>query len=295
MYQTIDGTTVLTVNDWLAAGLTKNQFEHDSKQGYLNIFRRGINGNTLFDAKSIKRPDRRTAIESTHGKLEEVKPTNLETPKIDQKARTYFIDFTKPDGSPLEPETIKSYTNKASLFETLKNGLHEQRMEMARIGGGKRVKMGEFYEMALEWYQEWQGDFPCSKITNVRSFERAFKAYLKDGYESIAHGLIGSDNTRKVSAAMENLLLSLWRTNDKPFVHRVYELYCEFVAGKRELFDTETGETFRPQDFCHKGRAIEISEMIEPSLSAISAKTMPITNAATLQIIPVCTNPNNAA
>ena len=56
MYKDIDGTLVISVNDWINAGLTYNQFNHDSKNGYLSIHRRGLNGNTLIDVRSITRP-----------------------------------------------------------------------------------------------------------------------------------------------------------------------------------------------------------------------------------------------
>ena len=32
MYKDIDGTLVISVNDWINAGLTYNQFNHDSKR-----------------------------------------------------------------------------------------------------------------------------------------------------------------------------------------------------------------------------------------------------------------------
>ena len=39
------------------------------------------------------------------------------------KAREFYISYRKVDGSPLEPEQIEWYTNKASIFEGLKRGL----------------------------------------------------------------------------------------------------------------------------------------------------------------------------
>ncbi len=64
MYQVIDNNIIaITVNDWCKAGLSYNQFNHDAKDGYLTIVRRGLNGNTLIDVKSIKRPERRRVIE----------------------------------------------------------------------------------------------------------------------------------------------------------------------------------------------------------------------------------------
>ncbi len=69
VYQLIDDTLTITVNDWIKAGLTENQLWKDSKANLLSIFRRGINGNTLIDVKSIKRPERLRVIESAYGRI----------------------------------------------------------------------------------------------------------------------------------------------------------------------------------------------------------------------------------
>lgn len=257
MYQIIDGVLALSVNDWLAAGLTYRQFRSDSKNGLLEIAYRSIHGNTLIDARSIRRTDRRRAIEAAYGVIEESKPS-IYNAKISQEAKSYYISYRKNDGTPLEHNLIEQYTNRASLLEALKKGLEIQQTERAKTG--KRIKTGEWYAQALKWYNEQREHFPCAEITNVRSFERIFKSFLKDGYSSVISGKIGNDNTRKVSVSMENLLLSLWRTNDKPFIDRVWELYNEFISGDRELYDKETGELFRPEDFRHKGRSLSISK-----------------------------------
>ena len=55
---------------------------------------------------------------------------------------------------------------------------------------------------------------------------------------------------------MENLILAFWRTNDKPFIERVYELYNEFISGTRELYDAKTGEVYDPNETDGKGRPI---------------------------------------
>ena len=258
MYKIIDGVKCVTVNDWIEAGLSRWQFEHDSKNRCLSIFRRGINGNTLIDVKSIKRPDRLLVIERAYGSVDNIKNTSIYNVELSTEARQFYLEYTKPDGSLLDSAAIESYTNKASIFEALKKGLELQTIAMAKAG--KRVRMGEWYQLALEFFKQNQEKYPCTLINNVRSFERAFKSYLNEGYMSIIHGLTGGDNARKVSVKMENLFLSLWRTNDKPFINRVYELYLEFISGTKELFDAETGETFRPEDFSHKGRALEVSE-----------------------------------
>lgn len=258
MYKTIDNTLVISVNDWCKSGLTYAQFNHDSKDGYLSIFRRGVKGNTLIDVRSIKRPDRLRVLEAAYGKIEKEEPVGIFVVELDTKARDFFVKYRKPDGSSLSPEQITKYTNKASIFVAIKRGLEIQKN--ARAKTGKRIKMGQFWNLALEWYNNQLSEYPCDGYSNVRSFERAFKEYLKDEYISIVHKNLGNDAARLVSVKMEKLFISLYRNCNKPFVSDVYHMYLEFVNGERDFFDKKTGEVYCPEDFRYKGRAIEVSE-----------------------------------
>lgn len=258
MYLRIDGTTGLTVNDWILAGLSLNDFYNDSRRGDISIARRGKDGNTIIDVRSIRRPERIAAIEAKFGPIEQSEQAALYQTKPDTEARVFYTAYRKADGTPLEARLIEQYTNRASLLEALKRGLETQRAERARVG--KKVKMGEWYQEAMAWYNGQREQYPCAEISNARSFERVFKAYCNEGYSSIVSKAIGNDNSRKVSVKTENLIVALWRTNGKPFKERVWELYMEFVTGDRELYDKETGEVFRPDDFRHKGRTLELSQ-----------------------------------
>lgn len=258
MFQQVDGALVVSVNDWCKAGLTYNQFRLDSQRDFLNIFRRGINGNTLIDVRSIKRQDRLDALEAAYGKIQKAETNSVFYVERDQGAVEFFTSFLKEDGSKLEDDQILKYINRASIFEGVKRGLEVQRAARAR--SGKRLLMGKFWKQACQWYGDQLNEFPADEIKNARSFERAFKAYIKEGYQSILHKNLGNDSARLVSARMENLFLAIYRIYHKPFVTDVHRIYMEFVSGTKELFDKETGEIFKPEDFRYKGRAIEVSE-----------------------------------
>lgn len=254
MYQLIDNKITLSVRDWEAAGLTYDQFRMDSQRGYLKIYRRGLNGNTLIDVESILKRDRIEAIEAIYGKatdMRESKP-QIYSVEMDTEARAYYAGIED-----LSPAKVSEYTAKASMFRAMKEGYHRQ--VNARAASGKKLTKKEFYAARTKWWNERCTMYNVAPYTNARSLERAFTEYCNGGYKVLVHGGYGSDNARKVSRSLENLLLSLWRTNDKPFVNRVHELYMEFVSGNRELFDKETGELYRPEDFVIAGKASEIS------------------------------------
>lgn len=262
MYQYIDGNCAISVNDWCAAGLTLTDFYNDKKRGQLQVVARHKGGDTLIAVDSIRRADRMRAIELAYGKAQAT-ATELYALEADTDARAYYAGYSKEDGTPLDSRQVAEYTKRAILFGTMKRGLDQQIATRAK--SGTRLVMKQWYAQMLVWYTQQCYDaqsmvYGLTPYTNVRSFERAFKAYLSSGYVSLIHGGIGNTNTRKVSRKLENLLLSLWRTHDKPFVHRVWELYGEFISGATELYDTHTGEVYRPQDFMKNGKPIEISE-----------------------------------
>ena len=255
MYQYIDGACALSVNDWMAAGLTYSQFKNDSHRGYLKVMQRGIHGETLILVDSIRRADRLRLIELAYGKAKDTN-TDIYAVVMDVAARQFYTTYQHADGTPLDAAHVNEYVAKASLFTVMAKGLQTQRM--ARAKSGRRLIMKEWYQSMLVWYTQQCLDqhsiaYGLNPYTNVRSFERAFQSYCNGGYSSLIHSGIGNDNARKVCKKLENLLLALYRTEDHPFVSRVLELYTEFISGKKELYDQSTGEVFRPRDFIKPG------------------------------------------
>jgi hypothetical protein len=308
MYRKVGNITVITLEAWLQAGLTKNQFYNDSRRGQLNIVRRSRHGQTLIELGSI-REDRMLRIQERFGKIEDAVdalkaeiiqlkeqqtkltemfsdfirqltalPVNItgmasspsaaaadESGEVssvwrlqaDPNARTRFLSRRRQNGSTLEAETVERYTNRAHLLYGIREVYHAH--VEARATRGKKASMGEFYQTACRYYLEWGVKFPCDPITNPRSFERVFKAYLKDGYDSIINGNIDNDNRKKISKKADRLLLALYKRKGQPFIEDVHADYHEFVNGGVKFFDRETGEIFNPSDFRCKGKPLDIS------------------------------------
>lgn len=263
MYQVIDNVLTITVNDWCNAGLSYDTFKNDSKRGALSVYGRGKNGNTRIDVYSIKRPERLAVIESALGKIPSKSEVEKESRKtifrfeLDPDARPELLKYRKHDGSPLLPEQLEKYVNRASIFLSVQKGFEKHAAARAKIG--KRPNMSNFWAAATDWAMEQASQYPWMPLGNPRSFERAFKRYKKGYYSTLINENMGNDAARLVSKSTENLFQAIWRMNDKPFITRVHELYHEFVSGTQILFDKETGEQFDPETFRHKGRAIEVS------------------------------------
>jgi hypothetical protein len=199
------------------AGLAYNQFNNDVKRDLLKIFRRGINGNTTFEVRSVKKQDRLRVIERVFGKLDKPSShTSLYQVEIDQAARSFYSRYRKPDGGELLPERISEYTSRASIFNAMREGIARRGAAHARCGS--RLKKSALWKDLLAWYTSTAIEYGIPVFSNERSLERAYKAYLNDGYTSLIHKSIGNDSRRVVSAAAGKLPLALYRTNDNSIV-----------------------------------------------------------------------------
>ncbi len=206
----------ISVNDWLAAGLTLNQFRNDSKRdNQLKIVSRGINGNTLIDVKSIKRPDRRAAIEAKFGKIDvEEKKQSFMDVKIDEDARVFFRDHTYTDDSGKErhlPDEAQSqYVNEASILNMFRRVY--QRQMMARAANGHRKTKKDFYAECVTQAKALNDAFPNKLPSNSRSMERKCDEYAEKGYQCLVTGLYGKNNRGKLTEDAKYWLIARYAT-----------------------------------------------------------------------------------
>jgi Integrase core domain. len=263
MYREYDNILTITVNDWLEAGLTYKQFEHDSCKGLLRIHRRGINGNTTIDVRSIRRPERLAAIEAKFGKVDAVagKASSI---TLDEDAAAYYRSYTYTDKTGKEchiPEnTQRIYTNEASILGALKRSL--DRMKIARAPKNKRVKMGEFYAngtaLAKRLNEPQNGEAPQmpNKLPrNPFSFQRKFEKFIsKDGgYFTLVHPSFGNSSSEKLTEEAKYWLIARWATPINKLtlkqLHEEYNAECALNAGWKPLKHENTIRQFlnRPE------------------------------------------------
>jgi hypothetical protein len=214
MYQIVEDKKVITVNDWLRAGLTRHQFEHDSKSGRLTIYRRGIHGNTLIEVDSIRRPDRRHAIEAAFGSEGSV----LKTIEMDQAALAFYR------GEGLPEMLLEKYTNEASLLNACAE--HYMQHVSIRTERGKKPLVVQFYRYCVSFCKEYKEAYPHGLPGNLRAFERKYKEYLKGGYASLIHQGLGNTNHEKLNESAKEWLIARYASN----INRctVMQLYIEY-------------------------------------------------------------------
>ena len=246
MYQRYGDILTISVNDWIAAGLTYDQFRMDSQRGgQLSIVKRGINGNTLIDVKSIKRPDRRAAIEAAFGSIEEQdkKPSIMDI-VIDEDARMFFRDYTYTDESGKErhlPEdTQRQYTNEASIFNMFRRVYNKQ--IVARATNGKRKTKKEFFSECIKQAEILAEKYTNKLPSNVRSLERKYEEYTTNGYESLINKLYGNKNSGKITEDAKYWIIARYATPvDKVTTQQLLAEYNQ-EAAKHEDWKTLSSE-----------------------------------------------------
>lgn len=181
MYNIVNGTLVMSVNDWCEAGLSYEQFKNDSKRGHLTIFRRGTKGNTLIDVRSISRIDRRNAIEDAYGKIEaDTAKTGLKAVLPDQAAAAFYVEYRDESGKALTGERRALYTNGARLMNTLVR--IRQVQVAARARGGERKKLKDWWKECVEFVKENNSSFltvspsPYTSILRLRTRRPSFSS-----------------------------------------------------------------------------------------------------------------------
>lgn len=214
MYQKYGDILAISVNDWMAAGLTERQFHYDSKNN-LTIVKRGINGNTLIDVKSIRRPDRRAAIEAKFGRIdEEEKKQSFMDVKIDKDARVFFRDHTYTDDNGKErhlPDEAQSqYVNEASILNMFRRVY--QRQVTARAANGRRKTKKDFYAECVTQAKALNDAFPNKLPSNRRSMERKCDEYAEKGYQCLVTGLYGKTNSAKLTEEAKYWLIARYAT-----------------------------------------------------------------------------------
>lgn len=248
MYQHYGDILTISVNDWMAAGLTYDQFRHDSKRDHqLTIVKRGINGNTLIDVKSIRRPDRRAAIEAKFGRIdEEEKKQSFMDVTIDERAREFFRAYTYTDGTGktlhLPEDTQAQYVNEASILNMFRRVY--QRQVTARAANGRRKTKKDFFAECVMQAKALNADHPSHLPSNSRSMERKYDEYHKKGYESLVTGLYGKTNSAKLTEEAKYWLIARFATPiEKLTIQQLFVEYNNEVEKHEDWKRVESEQT----------------------------------------------------
>ena len=241
MYQMMDGHLCLSVESWLEAGLTRDQFKKDSRSGDLTIYRRSRHDRTLIDAWSIRRPERIAAIERAFGRREEQgKAPRATGPTIDAEAAAFFRDYTYGEAQAHLPEdAITRYTNNATIVRHLLG-----RLEVIRAH--RNIPMGEFWRDSVAYAAEQQTKgLPNSLPMSERGFRRLVMRFKEEGYAAFVSKNYGNDTALRLEEEAREWLIARYATPvDRLTVKQLFEAYNR-VARERGWKPVRSENTIR--------------------------------------------------
>jgi len=131
----------------------------------------------------------------------------------------------------------------------------------AAAGKAHKFREIEFWQRQSKIMPAVSEKYVHSLPWNHRGLQYAYKEYAGNNYLSLISGKIGNKNrTKKQRDRIEQIVISIYGSKDKPFMSDVTKLYNEFVLGIREIYNHDTGEVYNRNDFYSKGEPITISD-----------------------------------
>ncbi len=144
------------------------------------------------------------------------------------------------------------------MLNALHNIYTESKTARRALGAGDSKR---FFERAAEIISTLSDEFNHNLPANHRHLQRVYNKYVAEGYYGLISGKFCNDNSRKVSHEIEQLILSIYAMDNKPFASSVHEIYNSFVVGKVDVVDRRTGELFDRKKFLYPdGTPIELSD-----------------------------------
>jgi hypothetical protein len=171
------------------------------------------------------------------------------------EARQFFASYTLSSGANIPIENQQRYTRQAEWLDMIAAALEDRRTLKDIL----KCDMASFWEHVLRLHQVDKPVNPALPVS-YDSLRKKLKVYLEGGYAALVSNKFGNQNTRKVNAKIENLILSLYCMNHKPYLVEVCRKYKEFMDGKLKVVDMITGEVFDAKDFFVNGKPYVLGE-----------------------------------
>jgi hypothetical protein len=240
--------------------MTIDQYKKSQASGKLKVKVRGGNGNkALIEYESLH--DRwKRLVDKRYAAFGGVRKYMLSQPILNliipnAQARQFFAAHTLPSGAHLPIEYQQRYTRQAEWLGMINDALEDKRTLKDIL----KCDVTTFWEHVLKLHQIDQPINPALPVS-YDNLRKKLKAYTANGYAALVSAKFGNQNTRKVNAKIENLILSLYCMDTKPYLVEVCRKYKDFMCGKLKVVDMVTGEVFDTKDFYVAGKPYALGE-----------------------------------
>ncbi len=239
--------------------MTKANYEKKLQRNQIDVVRRGggVGMYALVAVDSL--PSKvKQAVKEAHpeGAIQMLKHWVMQNYEFDQDASGYFMDWAAQEQSDKATlKLAKLYAINASVLNCC--------LKLYDHGSLTNKMMGKTYSwekmaQAIAILRKELGhDLPASPFR----FRKRANEYKRKGYECLISKKFNNQNSRLVTARIEQLVVSIACQKNRPFNKNVWEMYNMFVTAELDVYDPETGELYNPDEFTDKtGEPIQLSE-----------------------------------
>lgn len=201
-----------------------------SARKQIHVLRRGCNATpALVEYESL--PERfKEKIKQLIGNPYDVVKVNriAELIDTDSEASAFFDQFITAEGKYLPAEKRREYYANAIVLNAVRAFENQHKSQRAKIGGRK----ARVIDFAIEAISDLdRSRYPFNLPDNARAFERKYRDYCKNGYESLIHNAYknGAKNASIVTKEGEQLLMTMFAHQNNLNNEQVAMLYGEFA------------------------------------------------------------------
>lgn len=216
-----------------------------------NLLKKGGNGRTsLIEFKSLP-PKWQQEILAHYGAPAASRNPLQDHFAMDAAARNFFDNYQLPSGKYLEEKYRVVYTVNASVLSATLNLLSHREALRRRMGGSVRGvwssvvnDVQHFNEYLLRTHQV-KHDLP----KNERRLRDKMNEFKKLGYGCLISEKFGNNNAQVVTDLMIKLWNDMFATQrHKPTYLEIAHRYEQFLSGRVEIINSETGEIYEPSN-----------------------------------------------
>lgn len=197
------------------------------RRNAMRLLRRGGNGRTALVEFDSMRPDLKEKVVAIAGDPKETVVKSILEKYIDRdySAASFFANYVKATGRPLSLEKQLEYTTNACILNAIDVLVENAALTKRKVSNAKTRLWLNLSDAV--------NSLPSDKFnhtipTNVRSLQRVYNEYRKDGvnnYASLVHGGEGNDNRRKIKGEVADWILATYCLPTKPTIAMVAEQY----------------------------------------------------------------------
>ncbi len=180
--------------------------------------------------------------------------------KDDADARTFFVEYRKPDGSYLSDKKRLEYYRNAIILNAVIDFVTDNKRRRRAMGSSRYV---DIWANVSKIINELRDEYKHTLPKTGGSLRNKVSDYKKRGYEAIISGKYGNKNRQKVSNQLEGLIVSLHVMEGKPYEDQTWQLYIDFITGEEELFvksGDRKGEIINPAEFYDENGPVLLSK-----------------------------------